>query len=253
MIVNGQSMTIVGVAPKGFTGTTLGIEPKVFVPITMRAEMQPFFKAFDNRRSYWAYLFGRLKPGVSIDQARAAINVQYHAIINNVEAPLQKGMSDATMEKFKARQVDAGARRAGTEQCAHRGSGAAHAALRRHGLRAAHRLREHREPPAGARRRAQRRNGRPALDRREPRAAHPPAALRVVPARPPGRSRRAAGGEVDARDHRRASCRTTRPSPCRSRSIRRSCSSPSAWHSQPASSSDSSPPCTARAPIWPRR
>ena len=34
MIVNGQTMTIVGVAPDGFNGTTLGSRPKVFVPIT---------------------------------------------------------------------------------------------------------------------------------------------------------------------------------------------------------------------------
>ena len=31
-------------------------------------------KAFDNRRNYWAYLFARLKPGVSIEQARTAID-----------------------------------------------------------------------------------------------------------------------------------------------------------------------------------
>ena len=30
--------------------------------------------ASTNRRSYWAYLFARLKPGVSIEQARAALN-----------------------------------------------------------------------------------------------------------------------------------------------------------------------------------
>jgi putative ABC transport system permease protein len=103
LTVNGQAMTIVGVAPQGFTGTTLGIEPKVFVPISMRGKMIPFFNGFDNRRSYWAYLFGRLKPGVTIDRARAAMNVQYHAIINDVEAPLQKGMSAETLTRFKAK------------------------------------------------------------------------------------------------------------------------------------------------------
>src|SRR6185503_6134347 len=36
LIVNGQTMTIVGVAPKGFDGTTLGVKPQVFAPITMR-------------------------------------------------------------------------------------------------------------------------------------------------------------------------------------------------------------------------
>ena len=39
--INGQSMTVVGVAPKGFEGTTLGDLPRVFVPITMRGLMSP--------------------------------------------------------------------------------------------------------------------------------------------------------------------------------------------------------------------
>jgi predicted permease len=105
LVVNGQEMTIVGVAPRGFDGTTLGSKPHVFVPITMRGFMSPNFKAFDNRRNYWAYLFARLKPGVTLEQARAALNGQYHAIINEVEASLQKGMSDQTMARFRAKEV----------------------------------------------------------------------------------------------------------------------------------------------------
>src|SRR5215831_9613691 len=92
LIVNNRSMTIVGVAPAGFEGTTLGSRPQVYVPITMNGFMQPNFSGFDQRRNYWAYLFARLKPEASIDQARAALNVRYHAIINDVEVPLQQGM-----------------------------------------------------------------------------------------------------------------------------------------------------------------
>jgi len=103
--VNGQAMTIVGVAPRGFDGTTLGATPDVFVPITMRALMQPGFKGFENRREYWAYLFARLKPGVTREQATVAINGPYHSIVNEVEAPLQKGMSEPTMVRFKAKQI----------------------------------------------------------------------------------------------------------------------------------------------------
>ena len=105
LIVNGQSLTIVGVAPRGFEGTTLGSQPEVFVPITLRALMEPGFEGFDNRRTYWAYVFGRLKPGISIEQAKAGINAPYKAIINDVEAPLQTGMSEQTMKRFKAREL----------------------------------------------------------------------------------------------------------------------------------------------------
>ena len=103
--INGQSMTIVGVAAAGFDGTTLGVKPRVYVPITLRGQMQPGFKGFDDRKSYWAYLFARLKPGVTVEQAKAAGNIPYRSIINQVEAPLQKGMSDKTMVQFKAKAM----------------------------------------------------------------------------------------------------------------------------------------------------
>ncbi len=105
LIINGQAMTIVGVAPRGFKGTTLGQNPDVFVPVTMRAALQPGFTGFENRRSYWTYVFGRLKPGGSLPQAAVAINGPYRAIINDVEKPLQKGMSEQTMARFQSKTI----------------------------------------------------------------------------------------------------------------------------------------------------
>src|SRR5262245_4336099 len=104
LVVNGQTMSIVGVAPQGFTSTTVGVKPAVYAPISMRGFSQPF-KGYDNRRSYWVYLFARLKPGVSIEQARAALATPYRQIVNDVEAPLQTGMSPQTMARFKAKPI----------------------------------------------------------------------------------------------------------------------------------------------------
>jgi predicted permease len=104
--INGQTMTIIGIAPRGFDGTTLGVKAQVFVPITMRWLLQANRNPdHANRRSYWVYLFARLKPGVSIEQARAATNASYQAIINDVEVPLHTGMSDQTMAQFKAKEI----------------------------------------------------------------------------------------------------------------------------------------------------
>ncbi len=105
IIINGQSMTVVGVAPRGFKGTTLGTQPDVFVPITMRELMNSGWEGFESRRSYWAYLFARRAPGVSLEQARSAINTLYQGIVREVEAPLQEGMSDQTMERFLAKDI----------------------------------------------------------------------------------------------------------------------------------------------------
>lgn len=104
VIVNGQSLTIVGVAPKGFDGTTIGMRPAVFVPITLRSVLDAD-TGWSRRTDYWAYLFARLRPGVTMDAARAALGAQYHAIVNDVEAPLQKDMSRQTMVRFRAKPI----------------------------------------------------------------------------------------------------------------------------------------------------
>src|SRR5262249_3451724 len=44
-------------------------------------------------------------PGVTLQQAATALNGPYHAILNDVEAPLQKGMSPQTLARFKAKTI----------------------------------------------------------------------------------------------------------------------------------------------------
>lgn len=105
LIVNGKTLSIIGVAPQGFRGTTLGAEPMIYVPISMRAAVSTWRNQFENRRSYWVYVFGRLKPGATLQQSQTQINQLYSNILVNVEASLQEGMSDVTMKRFKARQI----------------------------------------------------------------------------------------------------------------------------------------------------
>jgi predicted permease len=98
-------MTVVGVAPAGFRGTTLGVRPLVFVPIVMRSTLTTWFEGFDDRRSYWAYLFARLKPGLSIEEARAGLEPLYRGILSEVEAPLQVNMSEQTLAQFVSKPI----------------------------------------------------------------------------------------------------------------------------------------------------
>src|SRR5690606_7886997 len=71
----------------------------------MRAEMSPGFSGFDNRREYWIYLFGRLRPGTSLEGAATTINAVYRGILNEVEASLQQGMSEQTMAQFRTKEI----------------------------------------------------------------------------------------------------------------------------------------------------
>jgi predicted permease len=105
IIVNGQSLEVIGIGPKGFRGTSLNASPRLFVPLTMRAALVPGFDGFENRQSYWLYLFGRLKPGVTAEQAAAQLTVPLRRILDEVEAPALQGISDRTMREFRTKQV----------------------------------------------------------------------------------------------------------------------------------------------------
>ena len=101
LVVNGHPLTVVGVAPEGFRGTTLARRPLIFVPVTLGdAVSLAEAERYEDRRSYWLYVFGRLQPGISMTQARARLEPQYRNILADVEAPLQENMSEATMARF---------------------------------------------------------------------------------------------------------------------------------------------------------
>ena len=107
LIINGAPMTIVGVAPDGFHGTTTMERPHVFVPLAMAVQMRPGWDRIDRRNDHWLYVFGRLKPGLTREQAEAQFNVPFRALIRDVEYPaLRSGIgSDRDRAAFQARQV----------------------------------------------------------------------------------------------------------------------------------------------------
>lgn len=104
--VNGETLTVIGVAAPGFTGTTTGFRAQVFVPLTLRWLLSPANPPdHENRKSYWLYLFARLKPGSDIQSAGVEINRLYQRLINEVEAPLNADMDATTMAQFKAKSI----------------------------------------------------------------------------------------------------------------------------------------------------
>jgi putative ABC transport system permease protein len=78
---NGQLLTIVGVSEKGFTGVDLDFQPQIRVPMMMTATLFPSMTwvGLENSGMRWVEVFGRLKPGVSLVQAQAALQPLYHS------------------------------------------------------------------------------------------------------------------------------------------------------------------------------
>ncbi len=74
--ISGHAVTIVGVAPRGAIGTRLfNFVPDVWVPVMTQAALHPDQSALEGRGNRWLELRGRLKPGVTRNQAQAALNV----------------------------------------------------------------------------------------------------------------------------------------------------------------------------------
>lgn len=77
---NRTPFTVIGVAPGTFTGTLLGGGPSVWVPMSTHDIVQPNFDWYETRRGLFLFAFGRLKPGVSIDQARANLSTVFEQL-----------------------------------------------------------------------------------------------------------------------------------------------------------------------------
>ena len=80
--LNGHVFTVVGVAPAGFDGPTIGGGRSIYVPMMMQAIMRPPRARYSGDQNpdllkhltnSWISVVGRLKSGVSIEQARAEL------------------------------------------------------------------------------------------------------------------------------------------------------------------------------------
>jgi predicted permease len=81
LVANGLSMTIVGVAAQGFDGTDIGQPTQVFVPMAMHSGFAPGWLKQDDRRWRWLNAFGRLRDGVTREQATAGLQPFYSSLL----------------------------------------------------------------------------------------------------------------------------------------------------------------------------
>jgi predicted permease len=102
--LNSYAMTVIGVAQPGFDGVELGVTAKVFVPIMMKTEMTPHSDGLKDRRRRlsWVTAYGRLKPGVSTEQAQLSLQPLMHSILEmEVQQPeFTRSATPADREPF---------------------------------------------------------------------------------------------------------------------------------------------------------
>lgn len=102
--LNSYSMTVIGIAQPGFDGVELVVPAKVFVPIMMKTEMTPHSDGLKDRRRRlsWVTAYGRLKHGVSMEQAQLSLQPLMHSILEmEVQQPeFTRSATPADREPF---------------------------------------------------------------------------------------------------------------------------------------------------------
>ena len=104
ILLNGQPMTVVGVAAPGYHGFDPGARTDVLVPTMMKREMTPTWYGLADRRVLWLQLVGRLKPGVTARQAQASLEPYYHGLLI-MEMQTMKFRSENSRARFATKPL----------------------------------------------------------------------------------------------------------------------------------------------------
>jgi predicted permease len=106
--LNSHNMTVIGVAQPGFDGVEFGNPAKLFVPIMMKTEMTPRSDGLKDRqrRLQWVTAYGRLKPGVTMEQAQLSLQPLLHSILEmEIREPGFRGTTAADREIFLRNRI----------------------------------------------------------------------------------------------------------------------------------------------------
>lgn len=84
--INGYPMTVIGVAPESFAGMDPLAAASVWMPATMAAQagnIDAYWDHLMNRRAAWLHVFGRLKPGITREAAKAGLEPWFQSMLAN--------------------------------------------------------------------------------------------------------------------------------------------------------------------------
>ena len=99
IFINGHPFTVVGISQPGFKSVVVGNDTDVFVPMMMKPQVTPGWNDLENRRSRWLNIVGRLKPGMSRQQAEAGLTPLWKAIRADEQKSI-KITSPAWIDRF---------------------------------------------------------------------------------------------------------------------------------------------------------
>src|SRR5467141_4366302 len=74
--INQHPYIIVGVTPAVFQGSQTGVRTEIRAQIMMEAQLNPLGDLLQNHHQFWLLAFGRLKPGVVLEQAQEEMTLR---------------------------------------------------------------------------------------------------------------------------------------------------------------------------------
>jgi predicted permease len=77
--INRHPYTVVGVAPRDFTGCAPGLRAELWIPVSMDRDVWGFNRP-DYRGIFWLIVLGKLRPGVTKNQAETELNLLMQGI-----------------------------------------------------------------------------------------------------------------------------------------------------------------------------
>jgi predicted permease len=78
--VNQVPLTVIGITPAPFLGLQVGDSPDITVPMTLLGELTPGPPDWDGEFDSWLEIMGRLRPGVTRQQAEAESDLTFHQL-----------------------------------------------------------------------------------------------------------------------------------------------------------------------------
>jgi predicted permease len=78
ILLNGHPFTVIGVLQPGYEGLETGARQGVYAPMMTKALLTPGWDALDRTEANWLWIVGRLKAGVTREQAGAMADAIYH-------------------------------------------------------------------------------------------------------------------------------------------------------------------------------
>lgn len=101
--INGSTFTVIGVAPPHFSGEVVGSPADIWIPLSMQAQVNPGDSRLDRRDTNWLLCIGRLKPGVSMQSARAEMTTLVENVLIDYEGAAS---SPDKLREIRSEKVD---------------------------------------------------------------------------------------------------------------------------------------------------